>query len=132
MKLLNPATIAPPASRYSHGVVIPASAQRLLISGQVGVNPDGTLADGLEAQMERCWLNLFAVLEEARMTKKNLVRITVYVTRSDATALYRQIRDRVLEGHAPAATYIVVAELASPDLLVEIEGEAVDIREIQY
>jgi enamine deaminase RidA (YjgF/YER057c/UK114 family) len=97
-----------------------------------GVNPDGTLADGLEAQMERCWLNLFAVLEEARMTKKNLVRITVYVTRSDATALYRQIRDRVLEGHAPAATYIVVAELASPDLLVEIEGEAVDIREIQY
>lgn len=31
----------------------------------------------------------------------------------------------MLEGHAPAATYVVVSELATPELLVEIEGEAV-------
>jgi enamine deaminase RidA (YjgF/YER057c/UK114 family) len=31
----------------------------------------------------------------------------------------------MLEGHAPAATYLVVAGLASPEMLVEIEAEAV-------
>lgn len=125
MEFLNPDTIAPPASDYSHGVVVPAAARRLIVAGQVGLDPDGGLADGLEAQMERCWLNLFAVLEAAGMTKRNLVKYTVYVTRSDATATYRAIRDRMLEGHAPPATYVVVAGLAGPDLLVEIEGEAV-------
>jgi len=125
MNLLNPDGIAPPASNYSHGVVVPAAARRLVISGQVGVNPDGSLADGLEAQMERCWLNLFAVLAAAGMTKRDLVKITVFVTRDDATARYRLIRDRMLEGHAPAASYLVVAGLASPMFLVEIEGEAV-------
>ena len=124
MKLLSPEGIAPPASRFSHGALVPGGARRLIISGQVGIDPDGTLAEGLEAQMERCWLNLFAVLESAGMTKRDLVKTTVFVTQSNATALYREIRDRVLEGHAPTATYVIVAGLASPDLLVEIEGEA--------
>jgi 2-iminobutanoate/2-iminopropanoate deaminase len=125
MKLLNPQKIAPPASNYSHAVAVKADARRLVISGQIGVNPDGTLAGGFDAQMERCWLNLFAILEDLGMTKKDLIKITVYVTQSDVTNSYREMRDRMLEGHAPAATYVVVAGLASRDLLVEIEGEAV-------
>ena len=125
MEFLNPETIAPPASDYSHGVVVPAAARRLVVAGQIGLNPDGSLAAGFEAQMERCWLNLFAVLEAAGMTKRDLVKYTVFSTRPDVTALYRALRNRLLEGHAPPATYVVVAGLASPDLLVEIEGEAV-------
>ncbi len=125
MEFLNPETIAPPASDYSHGVVVPAAARRLIVAGQIGLNPDGSLAAGLDAQMERCWHNLFAVLEAAGMTKWDLVKYTVFVTRPDVTAIYREMRDRMLEGHAPPATYVVVAGLASPDLLVEIEGEAV-------
>ncbi len=125
MEFLNPETIAPPASDYSHGGVVPAAARRLIVAGQIGLEPDGSLAEGFEAQMERCWLNLFAVLEAAGMTKRNLVKYTVFVTRPDATAAYREMRDRVLEGHAPPATYVVVAGLANPGLLVEIEGEAV-------
>jgi len=31
----------------------------------------------------------------------------------------------MLEGHAPAATYVVISELATPDFLVEIEAEAI-------
>jgi enamine deaminase RidA (YjgF/YER057c/UK114 family) len=125
MELLFPKGIAPPASNYSHGVVVPAAARRLIIAGQIGLNPDGSLADGLEAQMERCWLNIFAILKAAGMTKRDLVKISGFVTRDGATARYREIRDRMLEGHAPAATYLVVAGLASPEMLVEIEGEAV-------
>ena len=127
MEFLNPETIAPPASDYSHGVVVPAAARRLVVAGQIGLEPDGNLAEGFEGQMERCWLNLFAVLEAAGMTKRDLVKYTVFVTRPDVTAAYRKMRDRMLEGHAPPATYVVVAGLASPDLLVEIEGEAVAV-----
>ncbi len=128
-KFITPEGIAAPASNYSHGALVTGSPRRLLVSGQIGLNPDGSLAGGkpgdMAAQMERCWQNLFAILESENMTKKDLIKVTVYVTQSDATALYRDIRDRMLDGHAPAATYVVVAGLASPDFLVEIEGEAV-------
>ena len=74
---------------------------------------------------ERCWRNLFAILAAAGMTERYLVKYTVFVTRPDVPAIYREMRDRMLEGHAPPATYVVVAGLASSGLLVEIEGEAV-------
>lgn len=128
-KFITPKGIAAPASNYSHGALVTGSPRRLMISGQIGLDPDGSLAGGkpgdMAAQMERCWRNVFAILESEGMTKEDLIKVTVYVTRSDATALYRDIRDRMLDGHAPAATYVVVAGLASPDFLVEIEGEAV-------
>ncbi|TQV79924.1 RidA family protein [Denitrobaculum tricleocarpae] len=128
-KFITPEGIAPPASNYSHGAVVTGSPRRLVIAGQVGLDPDGTLAGGIPgdmaAQMERCWQNIFAILESEGMTKEDLIKITVYVTQADATGLYREIRDRMLDGHAPAATYVVVAGLAAPDFLVEIEGEAV-------
>jgi len=125
MKLFNPETTAKPASKYSHGALFPAAAERLLIAGQVGVAPDGRLETGFEAQSRRAWANLFAVVEAAGMKKTDLVKVTVYVTRPDVTAAYRTIRDEVMEGHTPPMTYIVVAGLASPEMLVEIEGEAV-------
>ena len=125
MKFLNPKSISAPASRYSQGVVVPGGGERLIIAGQIGANPDGSLADGLEAQMERAWLNMFAILEEAGMTKENLVKITVFMVGDGHTAAYREVRDRMLDGHAPAATYLVVAGLASPEMLFEVEGEAV-------
>jgi len=125
MKFFNPASISAPASNYSQGVIIPANAERLIIAGQIGTNPDGSLADGLQAQMERAWLNMFAVLEDAGMTKNNLVKVTVFMVGHGHTAAYREVRDRMLDGHAPAATYLVVDGLASPEMLFEVEGEAV-------
>lgn len=125
MKLFNPETTARPASKYSHGALVPAGGRRLIVAGQVGVRPDGVLEDGFEAQSRRAWANLFAVVEAAGMKKTDLCRVTVYVTRPDVTAAYRAIRDEVMEGHMPPMTYIVVAGLAAPGMLVEIEGEAV-------
>lgn len=120
-----PRLMAAPASRYAHGVVHSARARRLVISGQVGTRLDGSLAQGFEAQMEAAWDNITAILDEAGMNVTNLIKITIYVTEPDRTALYRTIRDRRLGGHLAAATYLQVAGLAHPDYLVEIEGEAV-------
>ena len=124
MKSFNPAFIAKPASSYAQGV-IHGAGQRLVISGQVGQRPDGTIEQGMEAQTRRAWSNLLAVLAEGGFSVKHLVKLTVFVTLPGQTALYRKLRDEALQGHLCAATYLQVAGLASPDFLVEIEAEAV-------
>ena len=55
-----------------------------------------------------------------------IVLATVFVTVPDleTVGIYRKARDQWMEGHAPAATYLVVAGLAHRDYLVEIEDIA--------
>ena len=125
-KTFNPPGVAPPASRYSHGAEVGSGARWLYISGQVGTAPDGSIRQGFKAQMEQVYANIGIVLESAGMTKANLVKMTVFVTQPgpEALSVYRTMRDEWCEGYAPAATYLVVAGLAHPDFLVEIEAIA--------
>jgi 2-iminobutanoate/2-iminopropanoate deaminase len=121
----SPSTIAPPLSRYSHAVEAPASARWLHISGQVGIKPDGNLAEGLEAQMAQAWQNILAILKAADMDRSDLVKITAFLTSESAdVALFRDVRDRMLGPAKPASTLMVVAGLAKPEYLVEIEAIA--------
>ena len=120
----NPKTIAAPASAYAQGLCVEGATRWLTISGQVGVRLDGTMAGDSEAQMEECWNRIFAVLDDARMSKLNIVKVTVFLTRAEDVILYRDVRDRNLEGHVAASTLLVVSGLADPDWLVEIEAIA--------
>lgn len=122
---INPATIVAPASNYSHGMEHAAGARRVVVSGQIGVRPDGSLAEGFEAQAVAAFDNVLAVLEAAGMSAPDLVKVTAFATVPGQVAVFRTVRDRKLLGHAPAATYLEVAGLARPDWLVEIEAEAV-------
>jgi enamine deaminase RidA (YjgF/YER057c/UK114 family) len=63
-RFFNPHRIAPPGSRYSHGVVHSAQSRRMVISGQVGLRADGTIPLELEEQMDVAWDNLIEVLRE--------------------------------------------------------------------
>ena len=125
MKILNPDSVVRPASNYAQAVVHGAAAERMVISGQLGLKPDGSLAEGLEAQMEQAWSNIFAILEAGGFTREQLVRATIYVTVPGQVATYRSVRDRMLAGHVCANTYIEISALAAPEFLVEIEAEAV-------
>ena len=125
MKIINPEDIVTPASAYAQGVLHAGNAERLVISGQVGLKPDGSLEDGLKAQTERAWNNLFGVLKAAGFEKRHLVKTVTYVTAPGQIALIREVRQRMLEGHVCASTYLEIAGLAIPAFVVEIEGEAV-------
>ena len=125
MKILNPDSVVKPASNYAQAVVHRTAAERMVISGQLGLKPDGSLENGLEAQMERAWSNLFGILEAGGFAHEHLVRATIYVTVPGQVATYRTVRDRMLAGHVCANTYIEISGLAAPEFLVEIEGEAV-------
>jgi 2-iminobutanoate/2-iminopropanoate deaminase len=123
----NPDTMPTPASRYSHLALAEGATRRLEISGQVGLHADGTLAEGLAAQLDAAFANVDRALSAAGMDRTNLMKITVYLTDpgAQAVAVYRARRDAwVGDGPAPAATLLIVAGLASPLWLVEVDAMA--------
>ena len=124
LKAHNPATIAAPASRYSHAVEVRGPARWLHISGQVGVRPDRTVPPDSETQMEVAWTNLLAILREVGMSADNLVKITTFITDAADVGLVRTVRDRHLGTMTPASTLLVVSRLAHPDYRFELEAVA--------
>lgn len=124
MRTLEPKGVAPPFSRYSHGVEIPAGHRQVHVSGQVGVKPDGTMAAGAEAQLEQAWANVMAVLAEAGMGPADIVKTTVLLVPGIELGLSRRVRDKHLAGALPASTLLYVAALARADFLCEVEAIA--------
>ena len=121
VKLHTPTSIAAPASRFSHGAEAGPNARWLHISGQVGINTDGSIAEGIEAQIHRVWQNTLAILDAAGMGVKDIVKVnTLLMDRADL-AMMREIRDSYLGDHPAASTLFVVVGLAHPDWLIEME-----------
>ncbi|SME94761.1 Enamine deaminase RidA, house cleaning of reactive enamine intermediates, YjgF/YER057c/UK114 family [Tistlia consotensis] len=113
-----------PASRYSQLVSVEPHRRWVWFSGQVGVAPDGTLAEDAAGQIRQAWANLLALLHAEGLGPENLVRTNAYLTRQDLLPAYRAARDAALAGAAPASTLLVVAGLADPAWVVEIEAVA--------
>jgi len=123
-KTHNPSTVAPPFSRYSHGVEAPAAARWLHVSGQVGVAPDGTVPQGAEAQIEQAWRNLLAILESAGMGPRDMIKVNTFLIDRAHLQASREVRERMLQGAEPASTLLIVSGLARAEWLVEIEAIA--------
>ena len=124
IKLHTPTSIAAPASCYSHGAEAGPNARWLHISGQVGTNADGSIAEGIEAQIHRVWANTLAVLNEAGMGVRDIVKVNTLLMDRAHLAIMRDIRDSYLGDHSAASTLFVVAGLAHPDWLIEMETVA--------
>jgi len=125
LDVVNPKNVHKPASRYAHAVRIPTGGERLVISGQVGISPEGQIRKGLEMQAEQCWANILEILECQGFGPADLVKVTTFCTVPGQVAVIRPIRDRAMDGNLCAHTYLEVSGLASPDFLIEIEAEAV-------
>ena len=72
-------------------------------------------------QHQLAWDNAMAVLAAAGMDHTHVVDAHVYITDRAHIALYRETRDRMMRGHKPAATLLVVAGLADGRLVVEVD-----------
>lgn len=120
----NPASIAPPAGRYVHGMEVPADARLLYVSGQVGIDRNGRPGATIEKQCELAWRNLVAILKEARMSADDIVRVNVYLTDPRYVAAYRAARDKFVGEKVPASTLLIVTALVDPAFMVEIEAVA--------
>ena len=49
----NPDAVPPPLGTYKHTVEVPPQARWLVISDQLGIDREGRVADGVEAQSEQ-------------------------------------------------------------------------------
>ena len=122
---MNPNTVHKPGGAYSHTVKVPANAEWLVVSGQVGVGTNGKLASGVRKQSEQVFRNIVACLRANGMSKKDLVKFTVYITDSRFVADYRAARKKIIgDNTLPTSTLVVIDGLAAPDMLIEIEAWA--------
>lgn len=121
----NPDSVRAPGSRYSHCAIIEGARRRVVISGQVGVAPDGSVPGTAEGQIAQAFENLRSVLRAQGMDWGNLVKTTSFLTDRGLIAPFRAAREVIFAEHAPASTMLIVAGLADPRWVVEIEAEAV-------
>ncbi len=125
-EFINPPDLAtPPSNIYNHVVKV---GNTVYISGQVSRGLDGSTAHAgdVEAQVRQVWSNLEKAVQAAGGSLKDIVKTTTYVVGSENLARVRNARLALLppEGR-PTSTTLVVAGLADPDLLVEVEAIAV-------
>ena len=127
LKKHNPATVATPLSAYSHGVEVPANARWMCLSGQIAISPDGSVPDGIDAQTRLIFENIKNILASGNMALEDLVRLNVYIVNPDNMAGFRPVRDEYVGDIKCGSTMIVIAGLAKPEFLIEIEAMAAKI-----
>ena len=116
-----PETIAPPLGAYAHGVEIPTNSKITFTAGQVGIDPDGNVPGDFVSQAENAWNNCMKILEHNGMRMKDVVKINHFITDPANLPAYNDVRTRYLGKDKPASTLLIVAGLARPDLLIEVE-----------
>ncbi len=112
------------SSNAAHGVEVAPGTRMLFTNGQVGTRPDGTTPETTADQTEVVFARLQAILAASAMGFQDVVRLNIYLTEQSDAPTVVSIRDRILGGHKPAATILVVNGLARPGLKVEIEAIA--------
>jgi enamine deaminase RidA (YjgF/YER057c/UK114 family) len=99
----------------------------IYMRGQVGTDFDGNLVGGMDpvAQAEQAMKNVAQLLAECDSSLADIVKVTIYLTDPRyREPVYREI-GRWLKGVFPVSTGVVVAGLAKPEWLVEVDVTAV-------
>ncbi|MEQ8710579.1 MAG: RidA family protein [Rhodospirillales bacterium] len=123
MKVIETKNAPPAFSAYAQATEISAGARWVHVSGQVGLDDKGQLPADFDGQARWAFRNVISVVRAAGMQPGDIAKVTVYLTRQQDVAAYRRIRDEEL-GVITSSTLLVIAGLASPDWLVEIEAVA--------
>jgi enamine deaminase RidA (YjgF/YER057c/UK114 family) len=101
-----------------------ARGRMVFVRGQVGQDLDTTVNVGVgdaAAQAEQAMANINQLLSEAGARLEHICKVTIYLTDPRfREAVYRTV-GRWLRGVYPVSTGIVVAGLARPEWLVEID-----------
>ena len=121
IKYHNPKSVSL-AGKYSLGAEIPEGARVLYVSGQVGVDSRGKLQPTFEKQAAQVFKNIAQVLKAGGMGFKDIVKMTTFLTDARFVGPFRTVRDQfITEPPYPSSTLLIVAGLADPAMLIEIE-----------
>jgi enamine deaminase RidA (YjgF/YER057c/UK114 family) len=109
---------------FSQVVGLPAG-RLVWTSGQVAIDTEGRVPEGVEAQTRLVFENLGRALAGQGATWPDVVKLTYYVTGLDEIATVRSVRDEFVDTSAPPTSSLVqVAGLFRPDLVIEVEAVA--------
>ena len=108
--------------------VVVAGGRTVFVRGQVGQDLDTAINVGVgdpAAQAEQAMSNIKQLLTEAGARLEHICKVTIYITDPRfREAVYRTVGSW-LKGVYPVSTGIVVAGLARPEWLVEVDVIAV-------
>ena len=126
VKRTNPPALSTPTG-YTHIVEVTGPAKTVYISGQIAYDKDGKVvgAGDMKAQAEQVFRNLQAALAAAGATFADVVKMNSYITDMSKVQAVRDVRARYFKDATPASTFVQVAGLVRPELLLEIEVIAV-------
>jgi enamine deaminase RidA (YjgF/YER057c/UK114 family) len=114
-----------PGGRNSLVAEVEAASQMYFLAGQTGMDVDGNIGAGLTEQAEICYARVARILSECGLGLDNLVRLTVYLTDAEHIEAWRAVEVAALGDMVPPAhTLLVVARLARPEFLIEVEAVA--------
>jgi enamine deaminase RidA (YjgF/YER057c/UK114 family) len=105
-----------------------ARGRSVFVRGQVGQDLDTAVNVGVgdaAAQAEQAMSNIETLLREAGARLEHICKITIYLTDPRFREAVYRVVGRRLRGVYPVSTGIVVAGLARPEWLVEVDVIAV-------
>jgi enamine deaminase RidA (YjgF/YER057c/UK114 family) len=109
---------------FSNAIEVSGPQRTLYIAGQVATDASGKIPGNIEAQCHLVWDRIEKLLQDAKMTLKDVVKTTVLLTSAADIDSFRKVRAQRLGDHAPASTLMVITQLARPEFKVEVEAIA--------
>lgn len=103
------------------------AGDRVFVTGTAPVRPDGHVhapGDGYE-QARRCFEIIAEALEALGAGLAHVTRTRMFVTDIDRWEEYGRAHREVFAKHPPTTTMVEVRRLIHPDMLIEIEADAV-------
>jgi len=112
-----------PIIGYSRAVKV---GNQIFVSGTTGTDASGQVAKGdLEAQTRQAILNIQAGLEKGGATLADVVRTRLYMTDISQWEKAARAHGEFFKDVRPATAMVEVSKLIDPDMLIEIEADAV-------